>query len=211
MCGRYTVRDTQVVQQEYGAVVKPSYNIAPSQDVLVVTDKKAETMKWHYSPTWAKEPMNLINARSETLKEKPSFKMAKRCLIVADGWFEWFREGDKKQPYFFHMNSNLFTFAGIYTQYQGVKGCALITKEANEKLSKIHNRMPVMLKHNEGRDWLNGEDVYSSSLSVRIEYYPVSTMVNSPSNNIPECIKPLEVPSAVDDCADVTSGYDRRI
>ena len=211
MCGRYTVRDTQAVQQEYGAVVKPSYNIAPSQDVLVVTDKKAETMKWHYSPTWAKEPMNLINARSETLKEKPSFKMAKRCLIVADGWFEWLREGDKKQPYFFHMNSNLFTFAGIYTQYQGVKGCAVITKEANEKLSKIHNRMPVMLKHNEGRDWLNGEDVYSSSLSEWVEYYPVSTMVNSPSNNIPECIKPLEVPSAVDDCADVTSGYDRRI
>ena len=208
MCGRYTVRDTQAVQREYGAVVKPSYNVAPSQDVVVVTDK-AETMKWHYSPTWAKEPMNLINARSETLKEKPSFKMAKRCLIVADGWFEWLREGDKKQPYFFHMNNNLFTFAGIYTEHQGTKGCAVITKEANEKLSKIHNRMPVMLKHNEGRDWLNGKDVYSSSLSERIKYYPVSTMVNSPSNNIPECIKPLEVPSAVDDCADVTSGYDR--
>ena len=210
MCGRYTVRDTQAVQREYGAVIKPSYNVAPSQDVLVVTNK-AETMNWHYSPTWAKEPMNLINARSETLKEKPSFKMAKRCLIVADGWFEWLRDGDIKQPYFFHMNNNLFTFAGIYTEYRGIKGCAVITKEANEMLSKIHNRMPVMLKHNEGRDWLNGKDVYSSSLSERIEYYQVSTVVNSPSNNIPECIKPLEFPSAVDDCADVTSGYDRRI
>ena len=214
MCGRYTVRNVQQIQDEYGSSIKANFNVSPSQDVLVLTDREGgstqpETMRWHYSPTWAKESMNLINARSETLREKPSFRMAKRCLIVADGWYEWLREGESKQPYYFHMSNKVFNFAGIYTEYQGVKGCAIITKKANEKLSKIHHRMPVMLKHNEGRDWLKGKDVYSSSLSERIEYYPVSTMFNSPSNNIPECIKPLEVPSAVDDCADVTSGYDR--
>ncbi|URQ72124.1 SOS response-associated peptidase [SAR86 cluster bacterium] len=192
MCSRYTVRDTQAVQREYGAVIKPSYNVAPSQDVVVVTDK-AETMKWHYSPTWAKEPMNLINARSETLREKPSFKMAERCLIVADGWYEWLREGESKEPYFFHMSNKVFNFAGIYTEYQGVKGCAIITKEANEKLSKIHHRMPVMLKHNEGRDWLKGKDVYSSSLSERVEYYPVDKIVNSPRNNDERCVEEIKL------------------
>jgi putative SOS response-associated peptidase YedK len=192
MCSRYTVRDTQAVQREYGAVIKPSYNVAPSQDVVVVTDK-AETMKWHYSPTWAKEPMNLINARSETLREKPSFRMAQRCLIVADGWYEWLREGESKQPYYFHMSNKVFNFAGIYTEYQGVKGCAIITKEANEKLSKIHHRMPVMLKHNEGRDWLKGKDVYSSSLSERVEYYPVDKIVNSPRNNDERCVEEIKL------------------
>ena len=192
MCSRYTVRDTQAVQREYGAVIKPSYNVAPSQDVVVVTDK-AETMKWHYSPTWAKEPMNLINARSETLREKPSFKMAERCLIVADGWYEWLREGESKEPYFFHMSNKVFNFAGIYTEYQGVKGCAIITKEANEKLSKIHHRMPVMLEHNEGRDWLKGNDVFSSSLSERVEYYPVDKIVNSPRNNDERCVEEIKL------------------
>ncbi|SVC32935.1 uncharacterized protein METZ01_LOCUS285789, partial [marine metagenome] len=116
-------------------------------------------MKWSYNPTWAKKPMNIINARSETLNEKPSFKMAKRCTIVADGWFEWHRKGDKKQPYFFHMNDNIFLFAGIYNEYQGVNGCAIITKKANENLGKVHHRMPILLENNEARNWLQGEDV----------------------------------------------------
>ena len=131
-----------------------------------------------FNPTWAKKPMNLINARSETLTEKPSFKMAKRCLILADGWYEWLRDGDTKQPYYFHMNNKIFSFAGIYTEYQEQKGCAIITKEANEKLGNIHHRMPVLLKYNEGRDWLAGKNVFSSSLSERIEYYPVLSLIH---------------------------------
>ena len=136
--------------------------------------------------------MNIINARSETLNEKPSFKMAKRCTIVADGWFEWHRNGDKKQPYFFHLNNNIFLFAGIYNEYQGVNGCAIITKEANENLGKVHHRMPILLENNEARNWLQGEDVYASNLSEQIEYYPVSTMVNSPRNNNEVCVNQLE-------------------
>ena len=194
MCGRYTIRDIQRVQDEFGTTIKANFNVSPSQEVLVLTDREGgstqpETMKWHYSPSWAKEPMNLINARSETLREKPSFKMAERCLIVADGWYEWLREGESKQPYFFHMNNALFTFAGIFTEYKGINGCAIITKDANEKLSKIHHRMPVMLKHNEGRDWLKGKDVFTSSLSELIEFYPVDKMVNPPRNNNERCVE----------------------
>ena len=198
MCGRYAVRDVQQIQNEYGSTIKTNFNVSPSQDVLVLTDREGgstqpETMRWHYSPTWAKEPMNLINARSETLREKPSFKMAQRCLIVADGWYEWLRKGENNQPYFFHMSNKVFNFAGIYTEYQGVKGCAIITKDANEKLSKIHHRMPVMLKHNEGRDWLKGKDVYSSSLSERVEYFPVDKIVNSPRNNDERCVEEIKL------------------
>ena len=198
MCGRFTVRDVQQIQDEYGSSIKANFNVSPSQDVLVLTDREGgstqpETMRWHYSPTWAKEPMNLINARSETLREKPSFKMAERCLIVADGWYEWLREGESKEPYFFHMSNKVFNFAGIYTEHQDVKGCAIITKEANEKLSKIHHRMPVMLKSDEGRDWLKGKDVFTSSLSERVEYYPVDKTVNSPRNNDERCVEEIKL------------------
>ena len=198
MCGRFTVRDVQQIQEEYGSSIKANFNVSPSQDVLVLTYREGgstqpETMRWHYSPTWAKEQMNLINARSETLREKPSFKMAERCLIVADGWYEWLREGESKEPYFFHMSNKVFNFAGIYTEHQDVKGCAIITKEANEKLSKIHHRMPVMLKSDEGRDWLKGKDVFTSSLSERVEYYPVDKIVNSPINNDERCVEEIKL------------------
>ena len=83
---------------------------------------------------------------------------------MADGWFEWHRNGDKKQPYFFHLNNNIFLFAGIYNEYQGVNGCAIITKEANENLGKVHHRMPILLENNEARNWLQGEDVYAFKL-----------------------------------------------
>ena len=188
MCGRFTVRNIQEIQSEHGVTVEASFNTAPSHTVLTVTDK-AKMMKWSYNPTWAKKPMNIINARSETLNEKPSFKMAKRCTIVADGWFEWHRKGDKKQPYFFHLNNNIFLFAGIYNEYQGVNGCAIITKEANENLGKVHHRMPILLENNEARNWLQGEDVYASNLSEKIEYYPVSMFVNSPRNNTEDCVR----------------------
>ena len=198
MCGRFTVRDIQQIQDEYSLSIKANFNVSPSQDVLVLTKREGgstepETMRWHYSPTWAKGPMNLINARSETLREKPSFKMAERCLIVADGWYEWLREGESKEPYFFHMSNKVFNFAGIYTEHQDVKGCAIITKEANERLSKIHHRMPVMLKSDEGRDWLKGKDVFTSSLSERVEYYSVGKIVNSPRNNDERCVEEIKL------------------
>ena len=134
-------------------------------------------MKWSYNPIWAKIPLNLINARSETLNVKPSFKIAKRCLIIADGWFEWLRTNNSKQPYFF-MNDELLYFAGIYTKYKGEEGCAIITKEATKHLSDVHNRMPVIIADDDFDSWLSGKDVFDSKLSENIDCHPVSTIVN---------------------------------
>ncbi len=192
MCGRYTLRNSKAVKDKHLLNIDVSYNIAPSHEVLTLTSTPT-FMRWSYNPTWAKTPMNLINARSETLNLKPSFKMARRCLILADGWFEWLRTDNQKQPYFFHMNDSLFTFAGIYTEYNGVKGCAIITKEAIQNLSKVHHRMPIIISDNEAEDWLSGEDVFDSKLSEEIDYYPVSTLVNSPRNNNLDCVKSLMV------------------
>ena len=106
MCGRYSLKNSARIEEIYNLDFKPRYNIAPSQEILTVTDKP-QMMKWSYSPSWAKKPMNLINARSETLIEKPSFKEAKRCVIVADGWYEWKTETEKKTPYYHPPNKNL--------------------------------------------------------------------------------------------------------
>ena len=190
MCGRYTLRNSKAVKEKHLLNIDVSYNIAPSQQILKQTSSPT-FMNWSYNPTWAKTPMNLINARSETLNIKPSFKMAKRCLIIADGWFEWLRTNNYKQPYFFHMSDFLFSFAGIYTEYNGEKGCAIITKESTKQLSEVHHRMPVIIADDDAGSWLSGEDVFDSGLSENIDYYPVSTIVNSPRNNNINCIKQI--------------------
>ena len=190
MCGRFTLRDSKRVQNEYGVKIDSNYNLVPGQEILVVS-KKIEMMKWSFSPSWLNKPMNLINARSETLHEKPSFKGAKRCVIPADGWYEWHRKDNKKQPYFFHNRDEVFLFAGIYKKYNNENGCALITKKANNHLQKVHHRMPVLLKYEQARDWLNGGDLFQSDLSNEIEYYPVSNFVNNPTNNSINCVAEL--------------------
>ena len=106
MCGRFTNKNSQAIYEKYKITMEPNFNVAPSTSILTIADKP-EMMLWAYNPTWAKDPFNLINARSETLREKPSFKMAKRCLIIADGWYEWSRNGSNKQPFYFHLNNLL--------------------------------------------------------------------------------------------------------
>ena len=101
MCGRFTLRNTKKIKEDFGTEIEPHFNVSPGQNILTVT-KKIEMMRWYFNPTWAKKPMNLINARSETLHEKPSFRDAGRCVIPVDGWYEWYRQDGKKQPYFFH-------------------------------------------------------------------------------------------------------------
>ena len=117
--------------------------------------------------------------------------MAKRCLIIADGWYEWLREERNKQPYYFHFDHKVFSFAGIYTQYNGTNGCAIVTKEAEESIKHIHHRMPVILDKNDESAWLAGKDHIASNASMNIKFHPVSKMVNSPSNNSGNCIKEL--------------------
>ena len=191
MCGRFSLRDTKRVQDEYGVKLEPNYNLAPGQKILVVS-RKIEMMKWSFSPSWASKPMNLINARSETLHEKPSFKGVKRCVIPADGWYEWHRKDNKKQPFYFHNDGELFLFAGIYKEYNDENGCALITKKANNHLQRVHHRMPVLLKYNQARDWLNGGDLFKSELSDEVKYHSVSEFVNKPSNNSLKCVSDMQ-------------------
>jgi putative SOS response-associated peptidase YedK len=190
MCGRYTLRNSQAKKDEHLLNIDVSNNISPSHQVLTHTTEPT-FMKWSYNPILAKTPMSLINARSETLNVKPSIKMVKRCLIILDGWFEWLRTDNSKQPYFFHMSDSLFSFAGIYTEYNGEKGCAIITKEATKQLSEVHNRMPVIIADDDFDSWLSGKYVFDSKLSENINYYRVSAIVNSPRNNDKTCMESL--------------------
>ena len=190
MCGRFTLRNTKKIKEDFGVEREPSFNISPGQSILTV-HKKIEIMRWYFNPEWAKKPMNLINARSETLHEKPSFRDARRCVIPVDGWYEWYRQDGKKQPYFFHNNNDLFLFAAIYSSHKGENGCALVTKNANDNLQRIHHRMPVLLGYKEAKSWINGDDNYNSELSESTEFYPVSDFVNSPGNNNEICIESL--------------------
>ena len=190
MCGRFTLRNTKKIKEDFGVEREPSFNISPGQSILTV-HKKIEIMRWYFNPEWAKKPMNLINARSETLHEKPSFRDARRCVIPVDGWYEWFRQDGKKKPYFFHNNNDLFLFAAIYSSYKGENGCALVTKNANDNLQRIHHRMPILLSYKEAKSWINGDENYNSELSELTEFYPVSDFVNSPGNNNEICIESL--------------------
>ena len=162
MCGRFTLKAPNKVKlkslnrSDFDDLI-PRYNIAPTQDILTVVqrDSTRETMlmQWGLIPFWSKEPKGIINARVETIDEKASFAESfqrRRCLIVADGFYEWERHGKIAQPYYFQMeNEEPFTFAGIWDQWRSgerlITSCAIITTTANALLATIHNRMPVIL------------------------------------------------------------------
>lgn len=218
MCGRFTLTvDIEDLQEAFPGVdfsfyLKPSYNIAPSHNVLAITNtepKKAKQYHWGLIPSWAKDKKiayKMINARAETLAEKPSFKnpyRKKRCLIFSDGYFEWKKEAKDKVPIYIRMKSGKpFTFAGLWeTWKQGdqpvINSCTIITTEANESLKDVHHRMPVILKNSDYDQWLDSSlqdpEILNSLLTPydneEMEYYPISTFVNSPKNNSPKCIE----------------------
>ena len=180
MCGRYTLINKKKIKEKFNKEINPNFNIAPQAEVLVINKKGTSFMKWCYSPTWANKPMNLINARSETLGEKPSFKNAMRCIFIADGWYEWKRDKNIKTPYYHHIKDELIYFAGIYNK---TSGCAIVTKEAHKNISFIHQRQPVLLEEKDFLKWLDGQAIYGSILTKNIKYYPVSTKLNNPKNN----------------------------
>lgn len=220
MCGRFTLTaDGQVIQQSLGLEdvpqgLKPRYNIAPSQPVSVVTGdepNKLNFFTWGLIPSWSKDPSignRLINARSETAHEKPSFRAAmkyRRCLIPSDGWYEWRKTGKSKTPMFLHMpNFEVFAFAGLWEQWHAPDGsevlsCTILTTSATDELSDIHHRMPVIIRSDDYDLWLNDgnnptarETLFKSYTHKPIETYPVSTLVNKPVNDSPQNIVPLE-------------------
>ena len=216
MCGRYTLaKPLKGIESHFGPLninleYRPSYNIAPSQLSPVVISNSGQreltVMKWGLVPSWAKdEKMKLINARSETVHEKPSFKNSlrnKRCLIPADGFIEW--HGTEKQPCYIYLKDQaLFGFAGLWSTWNSLEGVSLntysiLTTAANEKLNPIHVRMPIILSSEQYETWLapdSGLDVLQALLtaypSEEFDFHLVSKEINSPKNNLPEVLQSL--------------------
>jgi putative SOS response-associated peptidase YedK len=222
MCGRFTrSQSIQAVAEEFDVEevscdLGPSYNIAPTQKVaVVITDgvKQLVPVRWGLVPSWAKDLSvgnKMINARAETITEKASYRNAfkkRRCLVVADGFYEWQGQGVAKRPVYIHMKSGKpFGFAGLYEVWKSpegeeIKTCAIITTEANELMKPIHDRMPVIIPRKHQDKWLDPKTEDHSYLlgmlkpnpADEMEAYPVSKRVNSPRNNSPECIKRLKL------------------
>ncbi len=218
MCGRYTLRtpvDTLAEQfdlDEYPSSLTASYNIAPTQEVATVVEeddkRKLEMFHWGLIPSWAKDPQignRMINARAETVHEKPSFRSAfkdRRCLILADGFYEWQKTDNGKQPFYIHMkDGSPFAFAGLWETWMNgeeLRSCAIITTDANDLMNEIHHRMPVVLHPENYGVWLDPDFDEKDPLkgllkpfpSEEMEAYMVSRRVNKPSNNEPSVVEP---------------------
>lgn len=211
MCGRYTLHSLiEEIQAHYGLFgdisFAPSYNIAPSSRVPVVRqDEAAKELaycRWGLVPGWMKTTpkTQAINARAETLAEKPFFRGAfkhRRCLIPANGFYEWRRSDAGKQPFFVGVaNQPLFSFAGIWDRWNGPDGvvdtCAIITTGASRQIEHIHQRMPVILQSEDYACWLDdGSRDLLVPFAGELKFYPVSTRVNSPQNNSEELLRPV--------------------
>jgi len=221
MCGRFTLTatfeeiisrfDIQSFMEE--ELYSPSFNIAPSHSVLaVINDGKSNRMgflKWGLVPPWAKDLSignKMINARAETISEKPSFRNAfkkKRCIVIADSFYEWKRHEDKtKTPMRIKLKTDeLFAMAGIWEGWKSPDGktlytCSVITTGPNELMKDIHDRMPVILKRDDEKTWLDPAIADTTRLEPllvpfdenEMETYEVSSLVNSPKNNSIELI-----------------------
>lgn len=211
MCGRYTlITDIRKIAESFGVdpapAIQPRYNIAPTQNVVAILKNDTahlSTLRWGLIPAWAKDETigsRMINARAETLAEKPSFKnllRGKRCLIVADGFYEWRVEGKAKIPMYITLQDDQpFAFAGLWDTWkspdgQKIQSCTIITTEPNELMASIHNRMPAILRSGAYEDWLNpqlrDEHVLTHWLSPYpaelMKARPVSKLVNNPRND----------------------------
>jgi putative SOS response-associated peptidase YedK len=221
MCGRFTLTvDPADLQENFGEYkmppqFAPRFNIAPTQPILAIPNdgqQRADFFVWGLIPSWAKDLSignHLINARGETLAEKPSFRGSykyKRCLILADGFYEWKAQpGTKvKVPYFIHMKTRQpFPFAGLWDEWHSpdgsqIRSCTIVTTEPNDLTAPIHNRMPVILPPEAYAQWIDPAVRTPKSLSTFIRpypseemaAYPVSTLVNNPKNDRAECVVP---------------------
>ncbi|MGC8763906.1 MAG: SOS response-associated peptidase [Acidobacteriota bacterium] len=224
MCGRFTTRaDPALLASLYaadfqGEGLAPSYNVAPGRKVPVVLVEDGRRVLrafvWGLVPFWAKDRSignRLINARAETLEEKPAFRQAfrkRRCLVLCDGFYEWKAEGSRKVPYHISLpGGEVFAFAGLYERWapQGEEPlftCAIVTTAANPSMAAIHGRMPRILAPEEEARWLDpaaGPRELAPLLRPFggiLEARAVSTLVNSPRNDLPDCLLPLQAEEA---------------
>ncbi len=220
MCGRYTLTDPGDLLEELEVEspireLVPRYNIAPTQDAPVVRigdagERELAHLRWGLIPSWAKEAAignRMINARSETVAEKPSFRTAlrrRRCGVLADGFYEWRKTGGAKQPYHIHLTDRRpFVMAGLWERWtrgpQPIESFTIITTQANDKVSEVHGRMPVILDPQHYPLWFDPQVEDSGRLAAVLEPYddaameltPVSRLVNKPTNDVPECVAPI--------------------
>ena len=223
MCGRFVNKaKKEQIKKEFHIETRSSvpdekrYNIAPSQIIDVVLNEESKSiltqLKWGLIPHWAKDAEignKLINARAETLAEKPSFRdsfKTHRCIIPASGFYEWKKGKDGKQPYYFYLkDKDIFGFAGLWSEWTNkesgevIETCTIITTEANEVLKPIHERMPVILKSESYDEWLDAKEKNTEKLQKFLVPYPakemeshaVSKSVNIPDVDSAELIKPI--------------------
>ena len=218
MCGRFVQIDSEdkvmsafdILQSEM--ILEQRYNICPSQRIPVIIQQNGlrtlEMREWGLIPFWAKDPNPMINARAETVAEKPSFRHAfrkRRCLIPASGFYEWAKEDEQKQPYFIRLkNESPMAFAGLWEEWTSTEGetrrtCAIITIAANSLMQEIHHRMPVILTPASGAMWLANSGGRSSPEKLlrpfpadKMDAWRVSPKVSSPAFDNPDCLKKWE-------------------
>jgi putative SOS response-associated peptidase YedK len=222
MCGRFTLEiPSETLAEMFGLaehpVVLPRYNVAPTQQVPVIRESaeggnRLDYLQWGLIPSWSKERSvgyKMINARSETVTEKPSFRQAlryRRCLVLASGFYEWRQEGKTKLPHYLHIRDNSpMVFAGLWETWNSPEGetvesCTILTTAANSLVAAVHDRMPVILHPDGYRTWLDRNLTDTAGLSRLFQPYPadlmeirpVSQLVNSPKNDMAQLIERFE-------------------
>ncbi|PIQ86027.1 MAG: hypothetical protein COV74_06235 [Candidatus Omnitrophica bacterium CG11_big_fil_rev_8_21_14_0_20_45_26] len=223
MCGRYSLTiDFQTLADEFALSFsepprgwRPRYHIAPSQPVPILVSQAKPNLDiavWGLIPSWSKDPsigQRMINARQETLTVKPSFKgllRSQRCLVLADGFYEWQRKSLRKTPYYIRLKSGRpFAFAGLWSHWVGpdgseIRSCTIITGKPNSLLQPIHDRMPVILPRGSREQWMDPacsqardlEPLLKPYNADQMEAYPVSPMVNSSGYDESACVKPFD-------------------
>ncbi len=214
MCGRYTffnnidslqhslnidVIDSNIINHQ------ASYNIAPTQNAPVVFEENnkriLKNMRWGLIPSWAKDnsfASKLINARSETIADKPSFKnliSTNRCVVLANGYYEWVNVDNKKHPYFIYSEENrMISMAGLWTEWKDVISFTIITKKSDLSISHLHHRMPLILQEEKIDSYLDKKNTFDDFIifdDMKLKYHQVSNLVNSPKNNNASCINPI--------------------
>lgn len=217
MCGRFAFYSpAEATAALFGAAtsasLEPRYNIAPTQDVAAIRTSDADSerefvlLRWGLIPFWAKDPSignRMINARAETVAEKPAFRAAyrhRRCIVLADGFYEWHREGSVKIPYYISLASGApFAFAGLWENWQdresatSLQTATLITTSANDYLASLHHRMPVILESDRAERWLAGDETLletATTDSPPLSAWPVDRRVNNARNEGEDLIAP---------------------
>lgn len=226
MCGRFSITDPRQLALRFDlaalAELPPRFNVAPTQPVPTLVPGSGEPAgrvlvlaRWGLIPSWAKDPAvasRMINARAESLETKPAFREAlhaRRCLVLADGFFEWKKEGRERRPFYLHLASGEpFAFAGLWDEWRAPSGervrtCTIVTTDANALVEPIHDRMPAILLPDAEARWLDAGvqdladlvDLLQPYPSHRMEAFEVSSLVNKPAHDEPACVARVATPS----------------